>query len=114
MLDFIRKPFRENDFFKSIGNALAIDYIFENEAVTVLHKILNDQTVIEEAIANLPNYLISQMADALSIADLDLLIVLIKSIALENPELSQHLAAHANDYDYAYLQQLLKQHKGSN
>ena len=114
MLDFIRKPFRENDFFKSIGNALAIDYIFENEAVTVLHKILNDQTVIEEAIANLPNYLISQMADALSIADLDLLIVLIKSIALENPELSQHLAAHANDYDYAYLQQLLKQHKDSN
>ena len=114
MLDFIRKPFRENDFFTSIGNALAIEYIYEKETASVQHKILKDQTAIEEAIANLPNYLISQMADALSIADLDLLIVLIKSIALENPELSQHLAAHANDYDYAYLQQLLKQHKGSN
>ncbi|MEI6694763.1 MAG: PAS domain S-box protein [Bacteroidota bacterium] len=114
MLDFIRKPFRENDFFTSIGNALAIEYIYEKETASVQHKILKDQTAIEEAIANLPNYLISQMADALSIADLDLLIVLIKSIAVENPELSQHLTTHANDYDYAYLQQLLKQHKGSN
>ncbi len=114
MQGYIRKPFRENEFFNCIGKSLDIQYIYEMESALVEKKIMNDQKTIHDAIVKLPDTLVAQMADALAVADLDLLILLLKSIETENPELAQHLLAHANDYDYAYLQQLLKQHKQSN
>jgi hypothetical protein len=55
----------------------------------------------------LPQNLVSQMKDALAVADLDLFIELIETINPDNAELSQKLLSLAKNYDYENLQQLL-------
>jgi len=104
---YIRKPFRENELFDSIGKVLGINYIYEDESHVSQTKYLNDEEVIAEDIAKLPTDLVLQMQEAVAVADLDLLIELIHRIDSENKELAQQLITHANNYDYNYLQQIL-------
>ena len=104
---YISKPFREQELFSILGNTLGIQYIYEEDKLSVVQeKYLEKESIIEE-IAKLPFDLVSQMQEAIGIADLDLLIELINKIVPANPELAQWLLALANNYDYNYLQQLL-------
>ncbi|MEI6435261.1 MAG: PAS domain S-box protein, partial [Bacteroidota bacterium] len=108
MHDYIRKPFRENELFSAIGKALNIKYIYEEQQITVGQEMyLNDNEAIIENIAQLPNSLVLQMREALAVADLDLLIDLIKGIESYNPGLAQHLKTYTKNYDYEYLHQIL-------
>ncbi|MCX6269610.1 MAG: hypothetical protein NTU44_00025, partial [Bacteroidetes bacterium] len=57
---------------------------------------------------SLPHNLLSAMREALSVADLDLFIELLKSLGKENSGLSMQLLNFANNYDYEYLNQLFR------
>ena len=102
---YLRKPFKENDLFHVIGKALGLKYNYENEV-----QLPEDNKVDEEvlkSIENIPVGLASEMSNAVSVADLDKLISLIKLIDPENSKLAKYLMTLATRYDYLYLQQIL-------
>ena len=104
---FIRKPFRESELFGKIGNILGITYTFEDETAFPDEKkqITDDEMV--ERISQLPVDLVEQMQNATNIADIDLLIDLIRRIDPKHSDLSRHLMTLANNYNYEYLLQIL-------
>ena len=107
MQGYIRKPFRENELFGTIGNILGIKYIYEEEILIDEEKYHIDDASAAIDVAKLPQSLVSQMQEAVAVADLDLLIELIASIDPDHSELIRHLMGLANNYDYDYLHQLL-------
>jgi len=102
----IRKPFRKNELYNCIGKVLDLKYIYEEPASTPITNV-PDTNIINQGVVNLPDKLLKQMSNALAVADLDLLINLIKSIETINPELAKYLLTLANNYDYDKLQQIL-------
>ncbi len=104
---YIRKPFRENELFNTIGKILGINYIYENDTPILANKYSSDSLALAEDIAQLPNNLLLKMQNALAVADLDLLILLIKSMEGTKEELAQKLMHLAVNYDYDQLQLLL-------
>jgi two-component system, sensor histidine kinase and response regulator len=105
MQGYIRKPFRENELFGTLGKILDLKYIYEDEID------INEMNGYKEFTANdmaaIPIDLLTQMKDALSVADLDLLMGLIEQIGLDNKALTEHLLVLVKNYDYENLQQLL-------
>jgi len=104
---YIRKPFKENELFNTIGKILGIKYIYEDEILATPTKYTTDNSTLEQDIAKLPNNLLLKMQNALAIADLDLLIQLIKSIEPNNMDLVRQLMHMVVNYDYDQLQQIL-------
>ena len=113
MHGYIRKPFRENDLFNTIGKILGIKYIYENVTEVQPTNYNHDIDTIELDIKKLPNSLLLKMQNALDVADLDLLVQLINTIK-DNSVLSKTLLNLAADYDYDQLQEFLhiKEKKG--
>ena len=107
MQGFIRKPFRENELFQTIGKLLGINYIHENEIRQIPSRYANDEAALAIAIAKLPNSLLLKMQNALAVADMDLLVNLINTLKNNNPDLAQQLMMMAENYDYHQLEQLL-------
>jgi PAS domain S-box-containing protein len=103
---YIRKPFRENELFSAIGKALGIEYTYEEDKTTVSPSgFPYDAIAIGSDMAKLPKQLVSQMQDAVEIADFQ---QLKKRIAvIDNPLLQQHLLVQANKFDLEYFQQIL-------
>jgi len=104
---FIRKPFRESELFGKIGNILGINYSFEDDTSFPDEKMQITDVEIIEHIAQLPIDLVEQIKNAAIVADVDLLIQLIRRIDPKNSDLAQHLLDLANNYDYEYLQRIL-------
>ncbi|MCX6221144.1 MAG: PAS domain S-box protein [Bacteroidia bacterium] len=114
MQGYIRKPFRENDLFNTIGKILGINYIYENVTETEPTNYNHNIDTIALDIKKLPNSLLLKMQNALDVADLDLLVRLINTIEADSSELSKILLNLATDYDYDQLQEILhiKEKKG--
>ncbi len=106
---FIRKPFREHELFNLIGKILGIKYIYDNEMLPSTAKLLLDNDAIAGDMMKLPNSLLLKMQNALAVADLDLLISLIKSIETDHAELAENLMNLALNYHYDQLQLLLQE-----
>lgn len=106
MQGYIRKPFRENELFSTLGKMLDIEYIYDDAAPKPEDKYDNKE-LISDDIAKLPKSLVIQMNDALAVADLDLLVDLIESIDKDKNEIAQKLLRLAENYEYENLQQLL-------
>jgi PAS domain S-box-containing protein len=107
MQGHIRKPFRESEFFGTIGNVLGIKYLYEDEVPFAQERFFADDEAIVENISKLPNDLVLKMQDAVAVADLDKLIELIEGIDHDHSQLARLLIALANNYDYDYLKQVL-------
>jgi len=114
MQGYIRKPFRENDLFNTIGKVLGIKYIYENVSEAQPTNYNHDIDTIALDIKKLPNSLLLKMQNALDVADLDLLVQLINTIEDDNSQLAKALMHLATDYDYDQLQEFLhiKEKKG--
>jgi CheY-like chemotaxis protein len=108
MQGYIRKPFRENELFGTLGKLLDIEYIYEENLHKPEDKYVDNEKLIADDIAKLPKSLIIKMTDALAVADLDLLVDLIESIGADNSGIAQKLMNMAKNYEYENLQQLLK------
>jgi len=107
MQGYIRKPFRENELFGTLGKILDIEYIYEDDLPLVERQIQQTRELTLSEIDLLPKGLLAQMKDALAVADLDLLVDLIGQIGPEGSELSHQLMVLVKNYDYENLQQLL-------
>jgi len=107
MQGYIRKPFRENELFSSLGKILDLEYVYEDENLATQTHKLSSQKLNSCDIAKLPQELVLQMTEALSVADLDLFINLIEKIDTENERIAIQLKELAKNYEYACLQQLL-------
>lgn len=107
MQGYIRKPFRESELFGTIGKLLGLKYIYEEEDASVeAEEILDTDTVIKY-INNLPDNIVSDMSDAISVADFDLLMEIINIIETDNPELGRYLKNLALNYDYDHFHHIL-------
>lgn len=107
MQGYIRKPFRENELFSTLGEILELSYIYDDEMPVLQDKYLDNSDLISDDIARLPRELVTKMTDALAVADLDLLIDLIDSINEDHPEIANKLMNMARNYEYVNLHQLL-------
>jgi len=107
MQGYIRKPFRENELFGTLGKLLDIEYIYEENLHKPEDKYVDNEKLIADDIAKLPKSLVIKMTDALAVADLDLLVDLIESIEADNSGIAQKLMNMAKNYEYENLQQLL-------
>lgn len=107
MQGYIRKPFRESELFGTIGKVLGLKYIYEEEDASVkAEEILDTDTVIKY-INNLPDNIVSDMSNAISVADFDLLMDIISLIETDNPELCRYLKNLALNYDYDHFHHIL-------
>ena len=106
---YIHKPFRENELFGIIAETLGITYQYEEEEIksTDESDIIDESKDLSTEIAKLPALIVQQMQEALSSADFDLLMDLIKSVESQHPELAKQLTIHTNNYDYTFLQKVL-------
>ena len=102
---YIRKPFKENDLFNAIGKVLAIKYRYDVDTTKIKDQVAEEG--IMESIRTIPASLVSEMSNAVSVADLDKLIKLIKNVDPLNSKLAKYLISLANSYDYIKLQQIL-------
>lgn len=107
MQGYIRKPFREHELFSTIGKILGVKYIYEDESPVSDSKYIHNEDALTEDLAKLPNRLVLKMQQALAVADLDLLIELIKSMEADYSELARQLMNLAVNYNYDQLQQIL-------
>ena len=107
MNGFIRKPFRESELFKTVGNILNIRYIYEDEFIPPNSYYFYNDESLKEDMAGLPFDLILKMKDALAVADLNLLKKLITGIEKEKSQLARHLMALSRNLDYDQLQNTL-------
>lgn len=107
MQGYIRKPFREADLFKTIGSILGINYIYEKVPVEDPKKNILDIDAILNDVQTLSDSLLVNMQNALSDADMDLLIELIKSIQTDDSNLSRNLLYLAENYEYDQLEKIL-------
>lgn len=103
---YIRKPFRESEFFLTIGKILGIKYIFEDESIART-SVYQDIESFSKDISGLPPKLVNELKEALATADLDLFAELAENINNENTALANLLIKLAKNYDYENLQQLL-------
>ncbi len=109
---YIPKPFHENELFETIGRVLGINYLYEEETTAnALSRYLNNDEIVDEDIAKLPEEVVLQMKHAVETADFHLLTAYIERIEKDYPELSRHLMAQATDFNYVYLLQVLKKRK---
>ena len=108
MRDYIRKPFRENDLFGTIGKALGIKYKYlEEESPQCISDYMNDMDSIIRDVNRLSDPVVRDLQYALTTVDMDLLIDIIGKTGSENKELANYLVKLANNYDYEYIKQLL-------
>lgn len=109
MQGYIRKPFRESDLFNTIGKTLNIKYIYENEPEEVVTDNVESEIISSEIILDkLPDSFIKEMQEAISVADLDKVILLISGIEKDFPALSKKFMEMANKYEYGQIEELLK------
>ncbi len=106
---YLRKPFRENELYMSIGKLLNIQYINKEDASAKKSTYTDNQLALTSDIAKIPDHLITQMSKAVVVADFNLLVTLIGKIDPGYSELAEHLTTLAGNYDYAALQNALNQ-----
>ncbi len=106
---YIRKPFRENELFETIGRVLDIDYVYREDlkGITVLNS-LNTVDALSAEFLKLPKKFIVEMRDALELGDFYLLIELIRAVEPANPELAANLRLYAKNFDYDHLHEIIK------
>jgi PAS domain S-box-containing protein len=105
---YIRKPFRENELFETIGKVLGIEYLYAEELTVVAASLyLTSKEAVARDLAKLPPGLISQIREAIDIGDFYMLTDLLKAVEPANPELAKHLKNYANNFDHDYLQQII-------
>jgi len=106
MIGYIHKPFKENQLFQTIGSILGINYIYDDSEPIITHDNFGDEALINNEMSKLPKQMIEKMLNSLKVADLDLLLELIKSFEIEFPELTKYLIKLTNNFDYNKLQQI--------
>ncbi|MDM8544406.1 ATP-binding protein, partial [Desulfococcaceae bacterium HSG9] len=106
--DFLRKPFRETAIFDLMTKHSDIRFIYEKEKTESEKR---KKALTPEALATLPDDVITEFRRAALIADLAAAMRLCEQIRLENEPLADALAKLVSDFRFDTLQKLLEKGK---
>lgn len=105
--DYIRKPFREANIFDTMSKHLGVRYIYENSDLTKKHRSNSVSTVKLDYVPKLSPEWVTDMKQALSLGDLDLMATAIEQISIENAIFAQILQGHLDNFDYQKIINLI-------
>ncbi len=112
--DFVRKPFREAVILDKLAEYLGVTYLYETEDDHDNRSgTKNDRDTLEANLKNnlsqMPDGWISQLQQAATLADNDLIAELIRNIPINNTVLLQSLISLVDDFCYNQIMNLAKQ-----
>jgi signal transduction histidine kinase/CheY-like chemotaxis protein len=101
--DFLRKPFREEVLFESMGKHLGAQFIYQNRSAGT-----STQAVNQEAVAALPAELLEQLEHAVIDLDIDEVERLIEEVRASDAGVANALAQMAYRYEYRQILELIR------
>jgi signal transduction histidine kinase/DNA-binding response OmpR family regulator len=105
--DFLRKPFREEEIFRTMNKHIGVEYIYE-ELTPIKTQVTNPREVLTvAAIAELSSELLEQLQEAVIASNLDLIDSLIQQIALKNEPLSKAIETCLHNFEYEKVLDLI-------
>ncbi len=107
MDDILHKPFRPTEIFECLGRQLGVRYAYRERAAPS-DAGLSETPMDRVALAALPDGLRRALADALAILDTERIDALIGRVAERDAALGQTLRRHADDFDYAPIEEALR------
>jgi CheY-like chemotaxis protein len=102
--DFISKPFREAELFQKIHAQVGVEYVYADDSEAgPAEQAAAAAALTPESLAALPQSLIDPMREAVTTADLDLLLVKIDDVEARDPRLAAGLRRMAEAFQYQEL-----------
>ncbi|MEI6277703.1 MAG: ATP-binding protein, partial [Prolixibacteraceae bacterium] len=111
---YIRKPFRENELFGTIGRILGVKYLYDKDMPDMPEEFSEDDEDIIRSVRLLPGDLLLQMVESIELADIDHLKKLIGDIDPVHKTLVKYLFALLKNFDYDQLQKMLTKNGNNN
>jgi PAS domain S-box-containing protein len=109
--DFVRKPFRKDEIYDMLVKYLGVRFLYEEEP-TLLAPAEAAYAPSVEALSILPADWLTDLQQATTKADLNLILSLIDQIREEDPALADGLAGLARNYEYKKILTLVQQAGG--
>jgi CheY-like chemotaxis protein len=107
--EFLPKPIRETDLFEMVRRLLHVEYVYEekdkDESLPINAE--NIGILFKETSAGLPGTLLSQLREAISKADIDIIQDLLKEVEQYSAQLVRALQLRLDQFDYPGLLILL-------
>jgi CheY-like chemotaxis protein len=107
--DFLRKPFKEADIFELMHKHIGVWYIYGNATEPVSDEAA--QEVTPEALAALPDELLTQLHQVVLDLDIELTQAVISQV--QNEPLANALLQQAKQFQYSRLLELIEQARAS-
>lgn len=113
MIDFLRKPFKENDLFMLIEKYIGDIFEYNSEVSGAKEGNKAEKLVLtSKIISTIPIDLIKDLKQAVLSADFDQIMILIDQIERSSPQIAGKLREMANDFQYDSLINLLEEGRG--
>jgi urea ABC transporter urea binding protein len=106
--DFVRKPFRADELFDCMAKHLGARYVYANEGVAQL-ETLPKLEIESEALASLPEELLSELKKAVISLDIDYVSEVVTRIDAINPTLASALKQLIDEFNISSLYELMQQ-----
>jgi len=101
---YVRKPFKEEELFETIGFCLGVQYVYEEEVqTTAIQGTSAMATVMPNLLADLPDQLRRQIHSATKRGDLDEVMGLIEEVAGHSAQAADYLRQLAANFEYDTL-----------
>lgn len=101
---FIPKPHTDTELFTTIGEVLNIDYVYpETQALDIESAEPMNLEMLATSIAKLPDSLVSELQEAVVIAEINRIEMLIDRIASQLPNTAKQLRQMANNFEHNAL-----------
>lgn len=101
--DFLGKPFHENALFQKVGALLDLRYVYGDRAEAVATADSPGEKMDAPAIAHLPGELVTDLREAILVADADRIGELIALTAKHDAQLAAGFRRHAERFEYKQL-----------
>jgi CheY-like chemotaxis protein len=113
--EFLPKPVRETDLFEMVRRLLHVEYVYEEKIEEELSPLMTASIGLQlkETAAGLPGALLGKLREAISRADIDRILELLKEVQQHDVQLAQGLQVRADRFDYQGLLDILSQRKTS-
>jgi len=98
--DFLRKPFREEEIFQVMAKHLGVRYIYEDNQEDFSLKPGIEEVMTQEAFKALPPQVVNSLAQAIEIADLELVETILKEVETRNGNLAQAIRNCLDNFEY--------------
>ncbi|MFO7679822.1 MAG: response regulator [Chloroflexota bacterium] len=99
--DFVRKPFRENEIFEKMAEYLGVEYHYDDQQPSTTSDPGRPEDIFTpDTLAALPQPWLENLHDAAIRARADKITLLLSDIQSDYPQVAQHLAQLAEDFQF--------------